>query len=93
MSGTRLERLTDRLNQAFTPDDLDVVDDSHHHAGHSGAADGRSHFTVLVVSSRFAGLGTLKRHRLVYEAVGDMMTTDIHALSIQAIAPGEAITD
>jgi BolA family transcriptional regulator, general stress-responsive regulator len=90
---TRLERLTDRLNRAFAPERLDVVDDSYHHAGHAGAADGRGHFSVLIVSSRFAGLGSLKRHRLVYEAVGDMMTTDIHALSIQAIAPGEAATD
>jgi BolA protein len=90
---TRVERLTDRLNRAFVPQHLEVVDDSHLHAGHSGAADGRGHFTVLVVSPRFSGLTTLRRHRLVYEAVGDMMTTDIHALSIQAVAPGEAITD
>lgn len=88
-----MERLTDRLNRAFVPQHLEVVDDSHLHAGHSGAADGRGHFTVLVVSPRFSGLTTLRRHRLVYEAVGDMMTTDIHALSIQAVAPGEAITD
>jgi len=67
-----------------------VIDDSHRHAGHAGAADGRGHFTVLVVSKRFEGVGTLKRHKLVYEAVGDMMTTDIHALSIQALAPGES---
>jgi BolA family transcriptional regulator, general stress-responsive regulator len=90
---SRVERLTDRLNRAFVPQHLAVVDDSHLHAGHSGAADGRGHFTVLVVSPRFSGLTTLRRHRLVYEAVGDMMTTDIHALSIQAVAPGEAITD
>jgi BolA protein len=92
VTGTRLERLTARLNHALAPRQLDVVDDSHRHAGHAGAADGRGHFTVLIVSDRFAGLGTLKRHRLVYDAVGDMMTTDIHALSIQAIAPGEATT-
>ena len=90
MTGTRLERLTRRL-QALEPDRLDVVDDSRHHAGHAGAADGRGHFSVLVVSKRFAGLGTLRRHRLVYEAVGDLMATDIHALSIQALAPGEPI--
>jgi BolA protein len=88
MSATRLERLTARL-QALEPDELEVVDDSHHHHGHAGAADGRGHFTVVVVSKRFAGLNTLRRHRLVYEAVGEMMTTDIHALSIQALAPGE----
>jgi BolA protein len=93
MTGTRLDRLTDRLNRALEPEHLEVVDDSHRHAGHAGAADGRGHFTVLVTSPKFAGLGTLKRHRLIYEAVGDMMTTDIHALSIQAVAPGEAVTD
>jgi BolA protein len=88
MTATRLERLTERL-QALEPEELEVVDDSHHHHGHAGAQDGRGHFTVLVVSKRFAELNTLRRHRLVYETVGDMMTTDIHALSIQALAPGE----
>jgi BolA protein len=86
---TRLERLSERL-QALEPEHLDVADDSHRHAGHAGAADGRGHFTVLLVSKRFTGLNTLRRHRLVYEVVGDLMTTDIHALSIQALAPGEA---
>jgi BolA protein len=86
---TRLERLIERL-QALEPEHLDVADDSHRHAGHAGAADGRGHFTVLLVSKRFTGLNTLRRHRLVYEVVGDLMTTDIHALSIQALAPGEA---
>jgi BolA protein len=90
VSETRLERLTERLRTGLDPEQLEVVDDSHRHAGHAGAADGRGHFTVLVVSQRFAGLSTLRRHRLVYEIVGDMMTTDIHALSIQAYAPGEA---
>ena len=89
MTKTRGERLVERL-QALEPDHLEVVDDSHHHAGHAGAADGRGHFTVSVVSKRFAGQNTLRRHRLVYEAVGDMMITDIHALSIEALAPGEA---
>ena len=89
MSKTRVERLAERL-QALEPDHLEVVDDSHRHAGHAGAADGRGHFTVLVVSKQFAGLKTLRRHRLVYEAVGAMMITDIHALSIEALAPGEA---
>jgi len=89
MTKTRVERLTERL-QALEPDQLEVTDDSRHHAGHAGAADGRGHFSVLVVSKRFAGMNTVRRHRLVYEIVGDMMTTDIHALSIQALAPGEA---
>lgn len=89
MTTSRIDRLTERLKSGLEPERLEIVDDSHRHAGHAGAADGRGHFTVLVVSKRFAGLNTLKRHRLVYDIVGDMMTTDIHALSIQALAPGE----
>ena len=90
MTASRHDRLTERLQQGLEPVQLEVIDDSHRHAGHAGAADGRGHFTVLIVSKRFEGVGTLKRHKLVYEAVGDMMTTDIHALSIQALAPGES---
>jgi BolA protein len=70
---------------------LEVEDDSHHHAGHAGAADGRGHFSALIVSKRFAGMRHVQRHRLVYEAVGDLMVTDIHALSIHALAPGEPL--
>jgi BolA family transcriptional regulator, general stress-responsive regulator len=90
VTGARVERLRRRL-EALEPTRLEVVDDSHHHAGHAGAADGRGHFSVLVVSKRFAGLRQLQRHRLVYEAVGDLMVTDIHALSIHALAPGEPL--
>ena len=86
---TRAQRLDVRLRAALEPSELEIVDDSHMHAGHAGAADGRGHFTVNVVSERFAGLTVVRRHRLVYDAVGDMMTTDIHALSIRALAPGE----
>jgi BolA protein len=91
MTTPRIARITERL-QVLEPEQLEVIDDSHHHAGHAGAADGRGHFTVLVLSKRFAGLTTLRRHRLVYEAVGDLMLTDIHALSIKALAPGEALS-
>ena len=91
MTEVRRERLAGRLEDGLGPDHLEVIDDSHHHAGHAGAADGRGHFTVLIVSQRFAGLSTLERHKLVYQVVGDMMTTDVHALSIQALAPGEPI--
>ena len=86
---TRAARLEARLRAALQPTELEVIDDSHLHAGHAGAADGRGHFTVNLIAERFAGLPVVRRHRLVYEAVGDMMTTDIHALSIRALAPGE----
>ena len=90
MNDTRLRKLESRITAALAPTHLEVIDDSHLHAGHAGAADGRGHYTVIVASARFAGLRTLQRHRLVYDAVGDLMVTDVHALSIHASAPGEA---
>jgi BolA protein len=86
---TRAERLAACLHAALQPIELEIIDDSHLHAGHAGASDGRGHFTVNVISERFAGVPVVRRHRLVYQAVGDMMETDIHALSIRALAPGE----
>jgi len=86
---TRVERLRAALEQAFRPSLLEVVDQSHRHAGHAGAADGRGHFDVRIVSEAFRGRTPLARHRAVYAAVGTMMETDIHALSIDAVAPDE----
>jgi BolA protein len=73
----------------LAPTFLEVVDDSARHAGHAGARDGRGHFNVDIVSAGFAGLAPLARHRAVYGALGEMMTTDIHALSIRARTPAE----
>ncbi|MFT3805534.1 BolA family protein [Arenimonas sp.] len=76
--------------QSLAPLELRIVDESHKHAGHAGGRDGRGHFAVSIVSRVFAGLPPLARHRKVYAAVGDLMQTDIHALSIQARTPDEA---
>lgn len=84
---TRVERIRAALEVAFAPQLLEVEDDSHRHAGHAGARDGRGHFNVLIVSEAFAGMAPLARHRAVYAALGTMMETDIHALSIRAEAP------
>lgn len=89
MTAERVERIRQALEAAFQPQHLDVVDDSHRHAGHEGARDGRGHFNVVIVSPAFAGNLPLARHRAVYAALGEMMITDIHALSITATAPGE----
>jgi BolA protein len=78
------------LEAELAPVSLEVVDESHKHAGHAGARDGRGHFAVSIVSGAFAGLAPLARHRKVYAALGDLMTTDIHALSIHARTPAEA---
>jgi BolA protein len=86
---SRVERIRQALEAALAPTRLQVEDDSHRHAGHAGARDGRGHFNVEIVSEAFSGLAPLARHRRVYAALGAMMETDIHALSIQARTPGE----
>lgn len=83
----RVERIRARLEDAFHPQLLEIRDDSHRHAGHAGARDGRGHFSVRIVSNAFSGLAPLARHRAVYAALGDLMETDIHALAIQAELP------
>ncbi len=88
-ANNRIERLRARLQAALTPTSIDIVDDSHKHAGHAGARDGRGHFSVRVVAERFRGLGALARHRLIYDAAGDLLDTDIHALSVKALTPEE----
>ncbi len=87
MTADRVAMIRARLEQAFAPNELDIIDDSHRHAGHAGAKDGRGHFRVRIVSPRFAGTKTLERHRMVYAALGSLMQTDIHALSVDANSP------
>jgi BolA family transcriptional regulator, general stress-responsive regulator len=89
----RVERIHHLLSLAFAPATIEVVDDSHKHVGHAGARDGRGHFSVRLVSTVFAGQAPLARHRAVYAALGDMMQTDIHALSIRAQTPEESARD
>ena len=76
------------LRQALQPSRIEVQDDSHLHAGHAGAREGR-HFTVRITSSRFAGCSRIARHRLVYDALRLLMPAGIHALAIEARAPDE----
>lgn len=87
----RIEKIRDRLSATFSPSECQLVDDSHLHAGHAGAASGAGHYSVRIVSDRFEGLNRVARHRLVYDCLRDMMTSDIHALNIIALAPSEAI--
>ncbi|MEE4184383.1 MAG: BolA family protein [Gammaproteobacteria bacterium] len=73
-----------RLTIGLQPTRLEIEDQSHLHAGHTGAKEGKGHFKVTIVSPSFAGLSPIKQHRLVYEALGEMMQTDIHAVTILA---------
>jgi BolA family transcriptional regulator, general stress-responsive regulator len=85
----RVERIRAALQAALAPTLLEVGDDSALHAGHAGAASGGGHYSVKIVSSRFDGLRLVMRHRLVYDAVHDMMRAEIHALAITALTPSE----
>lgn len=85
----RIERMRSRLHEALRPTVMDIVDESHLHAGHAGARSGRGHYRLRIVSRQFEGLLPLARHRAIYEALGEMMQTDIHALSIEALTPEE----
>ena len=84
-----VDLIRERLNNLFNPAQLDIVDESHQHAGHAGAAGGGGHFAVTIVSEKFRDHSTLERHRMVYQAVDDLMPAEIHALSIKALAPEE----
>lgn len=88
-SETRLRAIEDALEHGLGAVRVEIVDHSARHAAHAGAAHGGGHFEVLVVSERFEGLGRLARQRLVYEALGDLMDTDIHALTMTTLTPPE----
>jgi BolA protein len=83
----RAQRLRERLEARFAPSELIIVDESHLHAGHAGAAGGQSHFRIRIVAEAFRGYSPVARHRLVYAAVDELLKTDIHALAIEASAP------
>ncbi|MFZ9757642.1 MAG: BolA family protein [Burkholderiaceae bacterium] len=85
------ELIESRLREALSPTELQVWDDSDAHKGHAGAAKGGGHFEVLITSDRFSGLRPIARHRLVYDALGDLMHSQIHALSINAKTPDESL--
>jgi BolA protein len=88
----RQERKTvieQRLQQAFSPTRLEVMDESHQHVGHEGAKAGGSHFAITIVADQFSGLSLLKRHQLVYEVLKDLIPHEIHALRINARTANE----
>jgi BolA protein len=84
----RIEAIKERITTKLQPVQLDIVDESHLHAGHSGHG-GAGHFAVTITAETFNGKSLIERHRLVYLAVDDLMKTEIHALSIKAISTNE----
>jgi len=89
MARPSVERIKSRLESAFAAAQVSVRDDSARHAGHEGASGGAGHFQVRIESQAFAGRSRLQRHRMVYQALADMMPAEIHALNIEAISPDD----
>lgn len=85
---SRIEKMTGLL-ASINPTYLNIVDESHKHAGHAGAKSGGGHYLLQIVAEQFTGKGTLARHRMIYSALGEMMKDDIHALNIQTNTPNE----
>lgn len=90
MSAERCKQIEQILSEAFSPSKLLIRDQSHLHAGHAGARDGKGHFAVTIVAQVFSDSSRLERQRLIFDALGDMMQSDIHALTITAQTPDEA---
>jgi BolA protein len=85
----RIQQIKQRLIEGLDAETVDVIDESHMHAGHAGAKTGMGHFNVTIIADAFTGKSLIERHRQIYAALGDMMQTDIHALSIKAYTPDE----
>jgi len=82
--------IREKLTQAFNPEALDVIDESHKHAGHAGARpQGESHFKVVIVASAFEGLNRVDRQRKIYAVLDEDLKTDIHALALDVKAPSQ----
>lgn len=89
MTENRIERIRTTLEEALSPLALEIIDESHKHAGHASAGGG-GHFIVQIASAAFTGKSTIQRHRMVYEAMAELMkSNEVHALSIQAHSPEE----
>ncbi len=89
MTGDRVATIERLLIETFEPSELLVKDQSHLHAGHAGAKEGKGHFDVTIVSDKFEGHSRIARHRMVYDALGSFIESDIHALQINTISPSE----
>lgn len=84
----RIDAMKGKL-AVLNPVVLEIIDESHKHAGHAGARDGGGHYLLQIVASEFSGKTTMARHRMIYSALGEMMKHEIHALNIQAKTPEE----
>ena len=89
MSNNRLNLIRSALENYLAPSKLELFDESDQHVAHAGAKSGKGHFRISVVSQEFTGLSQINRQKLVYKALGNLMESDIHALSMSTVAPEE----
>lgn len=87
MTTDRVEAIRQKLEAALHPTSMEIIDESAKHAGHAGAQSGGGHYILKIESTEFTGKSMLEQHRLIYESLGDMMQSEIHALSIQSRTP------
>ncbi|MCK4841483.1 MAG: BolA family transcriptional regulator [Methylococcales bacterium] len=85
------ERIKQKLNEAFKPELIEIIDDSAAHAGHAGARSGGGHYNVTIVAEAFIDKTLVQRHQLIYQALNELMKNKIHALGINALTPSEKI--
>lgn len=85
----RLERIRKMLEKALEPESIELIDESHLHAGHEGARSGGGHYDLMIVAECFLGKNAVARHRMIYSALQEEMGPEIHALSIKAYTPDE----
>lgn len=86
MNTERIEQIRARLTKAFAPTQLNILDDSHKHIGHVGSQHGAGHYTIQIAAPSFLNQKLLECHRLIYEALDDMLPTEIHALQIKIVS-------
>jgi BolA family transcriptional regulator, general stress-responsive regulator len=89
MNPSREDKIREHLQERLDPQELLIKDQSQLHIGHEGAKEGKGHYDLLVVSQAFEGVNRVQRHRMVYDALHDLLESDIHALRISAYAPSE----
>lgn len=84
-----VDTIKQKLNETLKPDLIEITDNSAAHAGHAGVQQGGGHYNVTLVADIFTGKSLVQRHQLIYQALGDMMKQEIHALGINALTPSE----
>ena len=91
MNTTRIELMHRLLSEALEPTSCEIIDEGHLHIGHEGARGGRGHYRIRIASPRFSGLTRIAQHRLVYDALADLMVDEIHAVCVEVVGESKPL--